>query len=446
MGVSRLVGLTGDTIAALATPGGAGGIGILRVSGPEALAVGERIFRPARAWAGTMGRAWPARRLVLGRAVDPADGQEIDEVLAVYFPAPHSYTTQATVEIQGHGGPAVMRRLLEAALAAGCRLARPGEFTWRAFVGGRLDLAQAEAVGALVAAQSRAEARLALAGLAGGLGARLEPVRESLLGAAARVEAALDFPEDLAALDAAALASDLRRGALEPLESLLGERARRRVFQEGALVVLCGRPNVGKSSLFNALLGRRRALVSAQPGTTRDLLEEPLVVGGVRVCLVDTAGLGTGGPEVEEAGREMARERLGQAELCLVVLDGGQVMQAEDWEVLAATEWSPRLLVVNKADKAPAWEPQELDAPFLCVSAHTGQGLEDLLAALGQALTGGLPEPAPGEALANARQAEAFVRVRGAVERALAALGLVDGRSAPDEVIEAAFANFCLGK
>ncbi|MBI5522877.1 MAG: tRNA uridine-5-carboxymethylaminomethyl(34) synthesis GTPase MnmE [Desulfarculus sp.] len=463
-----------DTITAVSTPGGQGGIGIVRISGPLAWAVGLALFRPSRPWP-EPGRP-PLRRLLHGHVIDPSVGEPVDEVLCAFFQAPHSYTTQDSVELQGHGGPAALMRVLELALGQGCRLARPGEFTLRAYVGGRLALDQAEAVAGLIAAQGEMEARLALAGLAGGLGRRLAPVRQGLLAVAAAVEAAIDFPEDLAELDGPGLARTLEEQALAPLATVLEERARRRVFAEGACVVLAGRPNAGKSSLFNALLGRERAIVHHLAGTTRDALEEPLLLEGLACRLVDTAGLGVGAAQgacagLDELGRQAARQRLSQADLSLVVLDGAEPLTAEDREVLAQAAGRPRLLAVNKSDLAPAWGLEEAGlpagAPALRVSAHTGAGLGELVAALKTALTGGQPEPPPGEALANQRQALALERALAAgqeaarllarsdqpvelvsleLEEALLALGEVDGQGAPDEVIEEIFSKFCVGK
>ncbi|MFH1035165.1 MAG: tRNA uridine-5-carboxymethylaminomethyl(34) synthesis GTPase MnmE [Pseudomonadota bacterium] len=464
---------TPPPIAAVATPAGPGGIGIVRISGPGAWQVGLRLFRPLHPLADPLHP--PLRRLLLGHVLDPADGQPVDEVLCAFFQAPHSYSSEDTVELQGHSGPAALRRVLELALAQGCRLARPGEFTQRAYLGGRLALDQAEAVARLVAAQSDQEARLALAGLAGGLGRRLEPLRAGLLALAAAVEAGIDFPEDLAELDGPVLARDLEARVLAPLALLLEERRRRRVYAEGALVVLCGRPNVGKSSLFNALLGRQRAIVHALAGTTRDALEEPLLLGGLACRLVDTAGLGLGAAQgqaadLDELGRQAARQRLQEADLSLLVLDSSQPLHGEDLDLLAAIAGRPRLLALNKADLAPAWDLASLPGgggEALRVSALSGAGLEELVEALAQALIGGEPEPAPGEVLANQRQALALERALAAGQEAarllgeldppvelislelataLEALGEVDGQGAPDQVIDEIFSRFCVGK
>ncbi|MCB2228567.1 MAG: tRNA uridine-5-carboxymethylaminomethyl(34) synthesis GTPase MnmE [Desulfarculaceae bacterium] len=447
----------------MATASGAGGIGILRISGPQARAVGERLFRPLGEGPAP---AEEPRRLVLGRALD-GEGRELDQVLAVFFAAPRSYTTEDVFEIQAHGGPAVLKELLAAALSAGCRLARPGEFTLRAYLGGRLELSQAEAVGQLINAHSGAEARLALAGLAGGLARRLAPVRAALTSAAAAVEAAIDFPEEAGEIAGAPVAAGLREGVVAPLDKLVAERAARRVWREGALVVLCGRPNVGKSSLFNALLGSERAIVTSIAGTTRDAIEEAAILGGVVCRLTDTAGLGLEPGELEELGRAAARERLGAADLALVVLDQAAPLSDEDRAVLAATEGVPRVIAANKSDLDAAWPLGEAGEGALSVSAKTGEGLTELAEALGGALTKGEAEPAPGEAVAGKRQAEALAASAEASRRALAGLesedpqmelisldlavalaflGEVDGIDAPEAVIEAIFDDFCVGK
>ncbi len=452
-----------DTICALATPSGMGGIAILRISGPRAWEAGRLLFRPA---SGNLPDPPPLRHMLYGSIV--RHGEPVDEVLAVFFQGPASYTAEDAVEIQGHGGPAVMARILELALAAGCRQARPGEFTLRAFLNGRLDLSAAEAVAELVEAGSRSEARLALSALSGGLARRLAPVRAALTEAAAALEAAVDFPDEAPELAGPGLGRALAQVAVAPLERLLAERQRRAAFKDGGEVVICGRPNAGKSSLFNALLGMDRAIVATEAGTTRDAIAEKLVLGGVCCRLVDTAGLGPADGELDRLAQEAARRSLGAAHLALLVLDGSAPLQAEDRAALAETEARPRLVCLSKSDLPPAWNPAAeglAGVPQVC--AKSGQGVAELAEAIGAALTGGAPEPEPGEVAASARQAEALARclaaARAAAEglagedpqpeivslelaEALAALGEVDGQGAPDSVIEAVFENFCVGK
>jgi tRNA modification GTPase len=327
-----------DTIAAISTAAGPGGIGIVRLSGPKAWEVGRALFQPVK---DVLPDPPPTRHLLYGFIADPASGEMVDEALIAFFNAPHTYSTEDTVEIQGHAGPAVTQRVLALCLAQGCRLARPGEFTRRAYLGGRLDLSQAEAVAQLIAAASQSEARLALGALEGGLARELAPVREALLNVAAAVEAALDFPDEVEDIITPELGERLEREAAAPLVRLLDQSQRRRVFREGAVVVLCGRPNVGKSSLFNRLLGERRAIVTARPGTTRDAIEEAALLGGVVCRLVDTAGLTDSSDEVEALGVELAKGRLGLTDLALVVLDQSQPLTPEDHAALEATGPAP---------------------------------------------------------------------------------------------------------
>jgi tRNA modification GTPase len=456
-----------DTIAAVATAAGPGGIGIVRISGDKAWQVGQVLFRPTKK---LLPYPPPTRRFLYGHVIDPKSDELVDEVMAVFFKAPHTYSTEDTVELQTHAGPAVTQRVLALCLAQGCRLARPGEFTRRAYQGGRIDLSQAEAVAQLIAAASQSEARLALCTLEGGLAQALAPVRATLLEAAAAVEAALDFPDEVEDIISPELASSLESGAAAPLAKLLTQSRARRVFREGAVVVLCGRPNVGKSSLFNRLLGERRAIVTARPGTTRDAIEEAALLGGVVCRLVDTAGLIDSSDEVEALGVELAKGRLGLADLALLVLDQSQPLTAEDLAALEATQNLPRIIALNKCDKAAAWDASELGqdpAAVFTISAKHSQGMDELSAALGRAVSGGAAEPKPGEVVAGERQREALGRCLEAIRRAasglkgsdiaielvslelseaLAALGEVDGQGAPDEVIDAVFEKFCVGK
>ncbi len=456
-----------STIAALATPPGPGGIAIVRISGPRAWEVGRRIFRPSR---GALSPDLHPRTLRHGYVIDPQCGETVDEVLCAFFPGPGTYTTEDTVEIQGHAGPAVAERVLDLALAAGCRPARPGEFTLRAFLGGRIDLSQAEAVAQLVQAQSLVEARLALAALRGALARELAGVRRALLHTAAEVEACLDFPDEVPDIRPPELVGRLQDQVLTPLQRLIQDRLKRRVYREGGAVVICGRPNVGKSSLFNALLGGDRAIVSPTPGTTRDAIEETIICQGVVMRLVDTAGLGTGRDELEALGMARTRDRLGLAQLALVVLDASCPPSAEDHQVLRETASRPRLICLNKADLPLAWPAGDLDLEadtVITTSARTGSGLDELTRALARALTGGQPEPQPGQVVVSQRQARSLQEVlhftRNALRlleqaeppyelvsielaQALRFLALVDGQDAPGQVIDTVFQNFCVGK
>jgi tRNA modification GTPase len=457
----------GETIAAISTPSGQGGVGIVRISGPQAWEVGLAVFRDQSG--GTLPAAPSPRHLILGRAVEPSSDEPIDQVLCAFFPAPHSYTTEDTVEIQAHAGTLVLRRILAACLSAGARLARPGEFTLRAVMGGRLDLAQAEGVGQLIAARSDQEARLALASLDGILSRKLAPIRTALEKAAASVEVAVDFPDEAPEILAPELRTNLESLALYPLRQLIDRGSRRRVFREGALIALVGRPNVGKSSLFNALLGQPRAITNPQPGTTRDSIEEALILGGVVCRVSDTAGLAQAGDELESLGMAASRKVLGMADLACLVLDQSEPLSTADQELIQALDGRPCLLVLNKIDLPAAWDAGALEPeyPKQSVSALTGQGMDELAAALGDMVAGGEPEPVSGEALASDRQRHALENCLAAAGRAaeglrqddpqveiislelaeaLTALGEVDGRGAPDEVIEAVFDNFCVGK
>jgi tRNA modification GTPase len=368
-----------------------------------------------------------------------------------------------------------LRQIERLYISLGARPAQPGEFTLRAFLGGRLSLSQAEAVADLLRSRSEQESRLALASLEGGLSRRLLPLRQALLTLSARVEAGLDYPDDFSEIDAAAFQAEMERNLLEPLLALLHERERGRIFKEGALVVLCGRPKVGKSSLFNALVGREQALVSALPGTTRDGLQEEIRLGGLTCRLGDTAGLGQeaamagGGSELARLGQAASRAVLGQADLLLLLLDGSVPLTGEDEMILAETRNCRRLLLISKADLPLAWPAalgESFSPPPLSISVHQG----DLLAlekAIYQALTAGQGEPLPSQVVVSARQSRllqdwrqslqqicrllseepvAWDLVAWELQQGLGFLAAVDGQGITEEVLRQIFADFCLGK
>ena len=459
-----------ETIVAPATPPGQGGIGIVRISGPQARAVGQALFRPAKT------RRIKARQLTYGWVVEPGGQAIVDEVLAVFMPAPHTYTGQDVFEIQAHGGPVVVGRLTELCQEQGARLAMPGEFTLRAFLAGRIDLAQAEAVAELVGARTRTAARLAAAGLAGALSQPCQAVVKAAVEILAEVEAGIDFPEEDLGLDAiSSLAPRLETEILTPLDRLIKTAEMGRSLREGARVVLIGRPNVGKSSLLNALLARPRALVTDVPGTTRDYLEEALDLNGLPVVLTDTAGLGQEAAQAptqpEEAGMAASRRMMDQADLLLLVVDAAEGFTPVDKALIPMDNQAHFLVVANKADLVPASRAAEAadgveGVAGLVVSAKTGQGLEELKATLRAQLVAGGPEPRELNCLPTARQQEALERARQAFQAAgqgldqgravelvavemkegLDLLGRVAGRTAPEEVLHQIFSRFCLGK
>jgi tRNA modification GTPase len=451
-----------DTIAAISTPLGEAGIGIVRLSGPGAERIARRIFRPHRPCP-----RWRSHRLYLGHVVD-ATGEIVDEVLLSLMRAPHTYTREDVVEINCHSGYGVLRRILELTLAQGARLARPGEFTLRAFLSGRLDLTQAEAVLEIIQSRTQAGLKVAAAHLQGGLGRQLRQVRESLLDLLAQVEAALDFPEEAVELPPEILKEKI--GALtQLLQTLSATYHEGRLLREGLLVVIAGRPNVGKSSLLNRLLAADRAIVTDIPGTTRDLIEEAITLGGVPVRLSDTAGLGEAQDLVEELGIRRTRERLSQADLVLYLLDGSQPLADEDRLALAELAGRPALVAINKVDLPQALSETDLSAasplPFRKISALTGQGVEDLKQAIVDlALGGGLKTV--GELITQARHHQHLSRCLGYLHQAgellspaspwelvalelgeaIRELGEITGEEVGDAILDRIFSQFCIGK
>jgi tRNA modification GTPase len=451
-----------DTIAAISTPLGEGGIGLVRLSGPEAFRIARRIFRPQRGQ-GEM----QSHRLYLGHIVEPG-GRVIDEVLLSLMQAPHTYTREDVAEINCHSGYGVLRRILELALSQGARLARPGEFTLRAFLSGRVDLTQAEAVLEVIQARTDAGLKVAAEHLQGGLGRGLREAREALLDLLARVEAALDFPEEATELDPPSLAAALaaQRQSLADLADTYREG---RLLREGLKTVIAGRPNVGKSSLLNALLNLDRAIVTEIPGTTRDVIEETITLKGVAVRLMDTAGLGPARDRVEALGIQRTRDQLSQADLVLYLVDGSLPLAAADRGALAELAGRPGLAVINKIDLPAALSESDLRTatafPLVKLSALTGQGIPELKQAVADlALGRGLQ--AAGEIVTQARHhrhlvkcldflrqagellgaAPAWELVALELREAIRELGEITGQEVADDVLDRIFSQFCLGK
>jgi len=465
-----------DTIAALATAPGTAGLAVLRVSGEQALAVSDRVFRGsaplARAAGHTLHHGW---------AVDPAPRDEaggerrLDEVVAGVFRGPRSFTGEDTVEWSCHGGAVPARRVLDALIAAGARLAAPGEFSLRAFLHGRMDLAQAEAVADLVHAETESAGDLALAQLSGGLSRRVKALEERLLTCVAEVEARVDFAEDVGGIEIPEHVREEIAGVLGELDALLESAPWGRAVREGVRIPIVGRPNAGKSSLFNALLGEERAIVAAEPGTTRDRVSERLVISGIPITLSDTAGVRDARDPVEAMGVERSLAALEGAALILWVVDGSQPFDPSGDPLPAQLKGRNIVIAVTKADLGvvvDALEPWRAAEPAeffgVHVSAATGEGMIELEAAISVQLGAGTPGGIA-SAVANPRHTDALARARGALSRArdlsevngaappgeivalelresLAAIGEVTGRQASEELLERIFSRFCIGK
>ncbi|MCB9734542.1 MAG: tRNA uridine-5-carboxymethylaminomethyl(34) synthesis GTPase MnmE [Deltaproteobacteria bacterium] len=440
-----------DTIAAIASAAG-GGVGVIRLSGPSALAIARARF------AGLPAAAAP-RRLYLGRLTDAA-GATLDEGLCALFPGPASFTGEDVAELHLHGGALSLRACLAACLAAGARHAEPGEFTRRAFLNGKIDLTRAEAVADLVGARTERALAQARAHLGGALAARANAARDALLALRARIEVGIDFvEEDVPLIDPAELARDARAVGAD-LRALAATHARGRLLRDGARVVLAGRPNAGKSSLFNALLEADRAIVSELPGTTRDVVDAAIDLGGVPVVLVDTAGIRAAADAVEAHGVARSEREVRGADVVVHVIDPADPDPVAP--LAAAAEGAPVVRVASKADLHAT--PAVADA--VAVSVVTGEGLDALRDALLRALGGGLDADGTGLVIARERQRDALVRAADAldlaacglddgapaelvavdVQEALDALAELVGLSTVEDVLDVLFSAFCIGK
>ena len=457
-----------DIIAAIATGHSPTAIGIIRVSGEGCFALCDQVFRAAN------GRPFPeqpSHKMVFGEMLD-AESRVIDRGLAVRFPGPHSYTGEDSAEFHCHGSPVVLRELLDALFAAGARQAKAGEFTQRAFLNGRLDLTQAEAVIDLIDAETAAAARNAAAQLDGGLRRVLEPIQDSLLDITSRFYAVVAYPdEDIEDVKPEQVAEALS-SAEKQLSSLLATCQRGKVLKSGVRTAIVGRPNAGKSSLLNALAGYERAIVTDIPGTTRDTVEESVLCGGVLLRLIDTAGIRDTEDVVEQKGVERSRKALESADLVLAVVDSSVPLTDEDLEVLRLAAENPRWIAVFS--KCDLWDTKAhsvgiigspAPAASVTLSSVTGEGLGDLENAVAALFPAGDPKEA-GSLLTDQRQEEAARRARDAVRRAkdalengltpdavltdaeeaLDSLGELTGRTAKEEIVSRIFSRFCVGK
>jgi tRNA modification GTPase len=466
-----------DTIVAIATPAGRGGIGVVRIAGPEARTIAGPMLRlkhemePGRAVFGELiepggGAAGLLSAGQPGAAV-PTQASRIDEVVVTYFGKPHSYTTDDVIEISAHGSPVVLRHIVEMCVAAGARLAEPGEFTMRAFLNGRIDLTQAEAVRDLIESQTLYQAKVAAQQLDGSLSRRLQPLKQKLVELIAMLEAGIDFAEDDVSVMADQKILEHIAAVRKPLEELSASFAYGKIVHEGLTLAIVGRPNVGKSSLFNRLVERERAIVTATPGTTRDLVTETVAIGGIPVRLVDTAGIRHALDEAELIGIRKSMEALADADLVLVVVDASQPDSTEDQDLIEQAVKRPAIIVGNKVDLGNGDQSsvRAYPAPRLMTSAVNGEGISELRAEILKHVAGDTGMQETGF-LTNARHS-------GLIKESLAALGAaqtavankvphemllldlynalrpldaITGATTTDDILSLIFSTFCIGK
>jgi tRNA modification GTPase len=470
-----------DTIVAIATPLGRGGIGVVRLAGPQARDIAMPMLKlrhelePRRAAFGELVDAAELRSTGQpGAAVSTHDFERIDEVVVTYFAKPHSYTTDDIVEIAAHGSPVVLRHIVELCVDAGARLAEPGEFTMRAFLNGRIDLTQAEAVRDLIESQTLYQAKIASQQLDGALSKRLQPIKQKLVELIAVLEAGIDFAEDDVSVMPDSQILDRMDAVRQPLDALAASFAYGKMVHEGITLAIVGRPNVGKSSLFNRLVERERAIVTATPGTTRDLVSETVAIGGIPVQLVDTAGIRQALDEAESIGIRKSMEALADADLVLVVIDASEPSTAQDEELLGQTHNRPRIVIANKCDLTRGQglairrelSDGKSEISYVPASALTGEGIAELRSEILRHLGGESEAQAESGFLTNVRH-QGLVRdslaaldaataaVKNKVPHEMLLLDLynalrpvdaITGATTSDDILNLIFSKFCIGK
>lgn len=455
-----------ETIAAISTPPGAGGIGIIRISGNLSRNILTTLFQPK-----DPSCRFQSHRLYYGHILQPDGGKIVDEVLAVFMAAPHTYTREDVVEIHCHGSYLVLHSILELILASGAALAAPGEFTKRAFLNGRIDLTQAEAVIDILSAKTRKGVDLAQEQLSGALYLRINPIRQSLVRARAIIEVAIDFPdEEVEIINHDGLIEQLEREVAEPLTRLLRNADAGRMYREGIAIVIAGLPNVGKSSLLNTILQEERALVTAIPGTTRDSIEEIVDIMGMPVRIIDTAGIRDDAEEIEVLGIQRARKLINKADLVLFLIDGAREIGEGDRRLYAQICHKPVIPVINKIDicggKLPDLSSLAGIGSCVQISAREQVGIEELKQAIFSAVTSGREQWEEGGCAPNIRHKRALLASRDACDRVLAALRTgftndliavdlqecllclaeIVGETTTEDILDVIFEQFCLGK
>jgi tRNA modification GTPase len=456
-----------DTITAIATPVGPAGIGIIRISGPNSYKIATKLFRPRKPILDLQ-----SHRLYLGHLHDPLSGQMIDEVLLSFMKAPHSYTREDVIEINSHSGYLLLSSILKLILDQGARLAKPGEFTLRAFLNGRIDLTQAEAVIDLINSQSEKGLHLAFQQIRGSFRKEIETLRQKAVEMLARAEIAIDFPEEktgiLSREDGVAI---IEKDLVEPVEALIQAHERKRIWVDGIHTVIVGRVNAGKSSLLNSLLNEQRAIVTPVPGTTRDIIESTITIEGLPLRLMDTAGFRQVKDDVERIGVDLTERKMAEADFLLIVIDRSRPLNRDDLNIVAQSQGKKGLIVINKIDLPnrmglEAENEMFSSFPNVKISALTGQGLDVLRKAIVECLLEGDIDMTNSHAAANLRHRQALTEAarffksagRSAGEDApmeiialelksgLDALGEIIGETATEDILDSIFSRFCLGK
>lgn len=458
---------TNDTITAIATPFGLAGIGIIRISGPKAKDIRDKIFHPIK-----IKGPFKSHRLYLGHIIDPLSGKMIDEVLLSYMKAPYSYTKEDVIEINSHSGHILLSSILQIVLKQGARLARPGEFTFRAFSNGRIDLTQAEAIVDLINARSEKGIEIATRQIKGEFKSLVERFRQIILGVLAQIEVAIDFPDDdenFPSWDI--LSTQIENDLVTPINKMITAHPRRKIWVEGVKIVIAGRVNAGKSSLLNKLLNEQRAIVTPIPGTTRDFIESTLRIEDIPVRLIDTAGLRKADGEAEKMGMIFTENKMSEADIVLIVIDRSRPMSDEDRALIQRAREIPSLIVINKIDLPSKIDEKTLDdlsgnLPQIRISAIYGQGIDTLTLAIKNKILESDPESISDSPTPNLRHKECLAEANDSFKKALFnienmapmeiiaedlhngldSLGEIIGGTSNEDLYERIFKDFCIGK
>lgn len=459
--------LNNDTIAAIATPLGRAGIGIIRISGPNSREIIKKLFRPSKAV-----KDLESHRLYLGYFIDPSSGEVIDEVLLSFMKAPHSYTREDVAEINSHSGHILLSKILRIILDQGARLAKPGEFTFRAFVNGRIDLTQAEATIDLINSKSDKGLIMASRQIKGELRSEIEDLRQKALGILAQAEVTIDFPEEASSiLPREETASLMEQKLINPIEEIVAGHGRRKIWMDGINTVISGRVNVGKSSLLNRLLNEQRAIVTPVPGTTRDIIEATIYIEGLPFLLMDTAGIREVRGEVEKIGILVSEQKLKEADLSLILIDRSRPLNQDDLKILAKAQKEKSIIIINKIDLPPRINKDKLKSaskgiPMVNISALTGEGIDSLLGAIrNRVIDGDLDTASPSlapnlrhkkaleeamrffkTASVNTREGSPMEIIAMDLNSGLEALEEITGEAGGEDLYDKIFSEFCLGK